>query len=456
MTAILFAAVLASTNPTPEQLLVWRKPDSEGRSCASCHSPDGIELSKYKFGSADIARRASRHLQPNDQATIVAMLALTNSSTPDPLNDRPGQPGGRVLPGATPSVRDLAFGNELKTALPYLMGKAIVNIAQATKARDEILNLDLRKLRIGIEFNRISEDVFHGSEHATIASWFPDVPIHLSPDIVARQDQYLAKPTVSNLREIDSAVLAANPPTSALDSIALAKYRSLLVFSHRLRVGTKEPIVLGKGFQANPMWMVAEAARFYSGSNASALSIPAGVASEKKRPWAEQLKEMRLPWFWLGWMEDPALFQSGQLSETRTGHYFVTALLDDGPYPIHAAFVAAKRMVDLGYKPGSWKSTIARHLEIQYSALAVSDRFKDAEPTQPAQRELYKTLLGNLHRMSSLLLLEDLTRTGRAIRPESQLGQLTQVQQYVPMDAKIFTSLTKRLKNAKPELPKEQ
>src|SRR3954468_15656272 len=58
--------VTPSHGPAPdayrEGLALWRTRDSRGRACASCHSPDGIELAAYSYDAATFKRRATPHL----------------------------------------------------------------------------------------------------------------------------------------------------------------------------------------------------------------------------------------------------------------------------------------------------------------------------------------------------------------------------------------------------------
>jgi hypothetical protein len=447
---LILAALLALTvQPQSGQIDVWRKLDAQGRACASCHSPDGLELSVFNFGRTDVLRRASKHLAADDQLAIFAFLNRKAVESLQPMLDRPLQPGGSPLPGKTAADRDLAFGTNLVRLVPGLT-QPVKDLEGAKRLRDQLLSIDLRTLPVGFFLNRLSEDRFHGEEHATIAQWIPDLPVANSPELFRLQDAYLADPNIETLSALDSATVAANPITQGLADLSLQKYRSLLMLNYRLRTNDRSRIVLGRGNQANPMWQVGDLARQYAGADARMMGAPHEVALAKTVLWSKQLKDMQIPWFWLGWTEDPGLSRSGLVPETMTGHYFVTSLLDNGPYPIHAAFVVARRMVELGYGQNSWNSPMPRHPELQFSAFAVSHRLTGLEIQNPAQKVLFRLILTNTFRMMTLLVADDARRSGAAIHRESQAGQARYLATYLKLDA---SDVLRALAQARAEIP---
>mgnify|MGYP001102033955 FL=1 len=231
-----FIALLATQSVANAELTAWRTPDSKGAACASCHSPDGIELSAYGFGSTDIVRRASAHLNESNRALVLKQVlggrkALPKQSVLTP-EDRPMQPGGVVLPGNSPEERDVALLMELRELVPALFNKPIQTASEAKVAASKILSLDLRSVRVGIIMNRLSEDGFHGPEHASLANWIPDVAIPISPVFIAAQEAYLDCPTPATLALLDEAARRAFTPKSPIESLSLAKYRCLLVMQH--------------------------------------------------------------------------------------------------------------------------------------------------------------------------------------------------------------------------------
>lgn len=456
--------LLAFFVPQAAELAIWRKPDAQGRACASCHSPDGIELAAFRFADKDVLRRASRHLDAEDQASIVALLLRERKALPtrlsfDPSIQRPLQPGGSALPGADARTRDLAFAKQIAGVAPAFGARPIASLSDAKQARDQLLRLDLRSVRVGFDFSRLSEDGFHGPEHATMAQWFPDTPMNLGADVIQAQDAYLKEPSVVHLRILDQKILSANAPQTALQAFSLAKFRSGLVLQHRLRFAAgqaKEDIrqPLGTGSNANPMWLVGDQARIYSTSDASILGLPSDVARAKTQAISDQMHGLRLPWFWMGWLEDPALSHSGLQQETQTGNYFVRALIEDGPYPAHTMFVVAERMVRLAFAPDAWTFFTPRHFEFQFSGLAIQAMLSQIHESDPT----YRRIAANTFRMALYLELDDLNRTGKVIRPESQAGQiryvLTQLEGLTPADRALAAKVLTRLKSAQREVSK--
>ena len=181
MILILAVWIASQKDSIDPGLIAWRTPDNAERSCSSCHSPDGIELAAYGFAKDDLVRRAARHLTEERQTQVVKWILQNrgkiHGEAVNPMMGRPLQPGGRVLPGFTPKDRDLAFQTSLGSAAPKLEGPRIRSLKAAKEIRDEVLDLDLKSLSVGIEMNRLSEDGFHGKDHATLAHWIPDVPV---------------------------------------------------------------------------------------------------------------------------------------------------------------------------------------------------------------------------------------------------------------------------------------
>jgi hypothetical protein len=118
-----------------EGLKIWRKPGAiqNDAACATCHSPDGIELAAYNFTDQDITRRALPHVSQDEAQVLVqyihALRAKYQLTTlKSPMEDRPFQPGESVLPGVTATERDFEFSKQLATKLPLLFGKPITTV----------------------------------------------------------------------------------------------------------------------------------------------------------------------------------------------------------------------------------------------------------------------------------------------------------------------------------------
>jgi hypothetical protein len=443
----------------------WRKLDAKARSCNSCHSPDGIELRAYGFTTDNIVRRTLPHLEAAE-GQLIARVIQGLRPTVTPIGDRPLQPGGKVLPGRTPLERDAAFAQSLKNSLPYMTTERVASEADAIRARDELRNVDLATLPIGIPFNRLSEDGFHGTEHRTVASWFPDVAPRRNADgmpaFLSAQDRYLSDPSDENLRLLDQAnraslVVGATPA----EDLAGVKYRALLLLQHQLRTGRLVPMVKRgqKGDRQNPFWDIGEFGRFLlEDQSIDVLGLPEDVSAKKigGPDFATQARDLRLPWFWLGWILDPGLQLSGSRRETRRGDYFTKFLWIDGPYPMHGAFMTSKRMVEQAFNPNCWNDRYSPRIEIQYSFFLTGDNALTKEPIDPAARKIYRRFTANSCRMSLYLLRKEIQDSHEAIRPESQRFQVGMIQKVLakfdpqPRDSALIAEVLSLLSSARP------
>ncbi len=329
----------------------------------------------------------------------------------------------------------------------------------AIKVRDEVLRIDLKSLPVGLVFNRLSEDGFHGTDHRTVANWLPDVPVPISDEAA---DKYLADPSDANLRAMDAeAKKRAQSASSPGESLAIAKYRSLLVLQHQLRTGRFTPLALpGKlANNQNPFWDVADFARTYAAENdVAALHLPSDITAAKQGgpAFTEQLKALRLPWFWMGWTLDPALQISGLSGETQRGDYFARYLWQDGPYPAHLAFMITKKLVEQGYNPRLWNNPrFPQRYEMSLSGFILGDDLENLKLEGDYGRQ-FARLAANVLRTSMYLSRRNVRDTSEAFHPEAQSNQVHLAMAYLrrvdpqPADLKLSQDLLTRLAKAKP------
>jgi len=425
------------TKQEPEILVqglkVWRKPGAinNAAACATCHSPDGIDLAVYNFSDDDIMRRALRHLPPEDCSVLVQYIhALRTkyqfSTLRDPMEDRPLQPGGKVLPGSTPAERDLAFGKELAETYPLLFGAPIKSLDEAKAAEAQILSVPANTLRIGIPLNRISEDVAHGNEHASIAQWFPEieptVPSANLADWYVLEDQYLKSPTPENLHLLVSKHREWAPESrmSGLAAISAAKFNALLVWQDRVRNHTENStknvssdVLIYSNF--NPIWQVGEVARQMVGRGARELGMDADTIAKKTigPSVQEQVQQLRLSWFWAGWLSDQGLFKTSLDPKTKLGMWQAQSLSQDGPYPIHSVYTNVRRQAVISNDPEAWGETLHRKRRLwDFAGLRSFDYQQQDIPTQPENRKLYFKFLCNSIRMNLYLVKDSIDKTG--------------------------------------------
>jgi len=445
-------------DPYVEGLAIWRKPGAiEGHAaCATCHSPDGIELAEYNFPDDDIRRRAMAHLDSDDTERIVSFIHSVRdkyriTKLLDPIQDRPLQPGGSVLPGATPAVRDEAFGQELSRVLPEFFTAPILTDEQAHAAAKQLMALDLSKLRYGIPLNRLSEDIAHGDEHGSIAQWFPEeppaVPTEHLQEWYQAEDAYLADPSDDRLKALEELhqKLMGPPRYMPLAAIDQAKFRALLSLQQRYRHHQDGPaggaffapdLIPDNKYQTgNQFWEVGFPINDLINRTVAAMGMPADVATKKRAATdlAREAADLRVAWTWLGWLSDQSLRHTDRDRKTRLGMWFALSLWEDGPYAIHNVFAEARRQVISSFDPQSWVSPGPQHLYWDFPGIRIGQRFIVQAPAAGPHREMYMKFTANCMRMNLFLLRDELQRIHTIwIRRNSRVN-LEQITQFIEL-----------------------
>ena len=419
--AFLVALIVRPERQSPN-LDAWFIKDKNQQSCASCHSVDGIELRNFR--AADVQRRTARHHE-GQTAAAVAQIIQANAAPSGEIGTeiRPMQPGGSVLKGSTPIERDAKFLFSIKKKFPELF-VPVTSLKDALALHKAILSINLGEVPIGILMNRLSEDGSHGDEHRTIANWFPDVPTFDSSEMRNQLESYRSNPTIAALDALDKKVVELAKPTDPFASLSLAKYRALMVYQHELRTHqTSTYLPIG-----NPFWQIADFARIYPEADSVAVRVPSEIAEAKRMSttFKDQLKQLRLPWFWLGWIHDPSLTQSGGSKETVRGDYFSRFLEEDGPYLAHEIFMLTRKLSEQTRMPLFPNYPF----EIQYSFFLTNTPLVKREPKDVKARDLFRQFTVNSFRMSLYILENDLTKTSRAIRKVPQANQIGYIRQY--------------------------
>ena len=437
--------VLLARPPVDQRKLdAWFHKDSKGQSCASCHSVDGIEL--RSFAEIDIRRRTSRHHTGETAAEILSLLAShPRVGTDNGIDIRPMQPSGKVLAGKTPAERDNSFLVNLNSQHPTLFAPVRTH-DQALAFQKEMLKIDIRQLPIGIELNRMSEDGFHGPAHQSIANWLPDVPSFDSDALRLELEAYRTNPTETNLELIDTKVTKIAKVNDSFTGLALAKYRALLVYQHELRTNALTTFLP----KENPFWQVGEFGRLFAEADAISINVPADIIATKNltSTFKAQLKQLRLPWFWLGWTRDPSLTKSGRDKPTVRADYFCRFLEEDGPYIGHESLMLARKMAEQGRNP----LYPGIPFEILYSSFLVNTPLIDREPQNAKARHLFRQFTTNSFMMSLTLLEDDLKKSNKALHQVPQLNQIGYIRKYLnethsPLSAQI-DRIIRRLNSA--------
>jgi hypothetical protein len=378
-------------------LAAFRRVGQHG-SCSGCHAPDGFDLAKFAYSDEDIRRRAVEHVTPSEAEAIVRYVHALRikHDIRRPLNPeifRPLQPGLEMLPGATDDDRDRAFAFYLRDSLRLRVAtEAIDSEAKAVAAADELRALDLRRLKVGVPFDRWAEDKFHGPSHGThhgsVAEWLPNMATDPKPSQAGEFyrifDAYAARPTDEALwhfyDQLGSMTQSHEPAWTGGSGRAyewmLEKYRSVQVFTHMLRHDTIDLPDRGcdlpnydlmayrdMAIARNPIWRVGDVIRknpLQIHQPDPQTSFPPFVDTTidpRQEVRRHQSEIIQLAWFWAGWQYDPALLTSDASFETVSGDYFYP--INQKYFKVHYAFVLAKLSVEKASAEG-WERALGR------------------------------------------------------------------------------------------------
>ena len=425
-----------------EGLEAWRKPGAiqAGAACANCHAPDGLDLAYFAFSETTIKRRAKPHtsqfsteLSGKDFEKIKKMieaLRIKYNITPkDPMEFRPLQPGGEVLPGNTAADRDLAFGQQLQKMNLLFVSEPVLSLEDAKLHREEWLEVNPRTLKVGIPFNRWSEDPFHGTEHATMADWLPDLPRipkeGKAEEWYALQDQYLQNPTDEKFWEMYNNEHRHNQSSfkGSSEHFFRRKYRSVLMAQHMFR---KEVMNQDEfpdrptlaWFPArnddidNPIWDIGLTAHNLRNgpSDEGDFAMPPNVLLRSKPSGTikEQMDDIRVPWFYAGWLFDQGLQHSRGGEATTQARYFTLHMHIDDGYPIHNAFAITRKLIVENFD----KEIHAEGKPLNANYENFSNRATHEEPDDAEAREIYRLLTENSFRMMALFIQEEIAANG--------------------------------------------
>lgn len=449
-------------------LVAWRKGDARGAACASCHSPDAIDLALIGYPDSTILRRAGQHLAIEDARKVVDFVhaqrrrfAITRPCAP---SWRPFQPGGEPLPGNTVEQQEMSFAAHLASLKLTVAVGRVDGLADAIKARDELLAIDLRKLRIGIPLPRWTEDMFNGPEHRSIVDWIPENPrIPNDARWYALQDAYLADPSDANLfKLIDAYAQLTNDGGMAADFEAHQtvgarnwmgeampiKFETVLLGSHHFRLELlKRP---GGWFDRprvpyadevdgwmNPYFQVAQHSLSAPCANDKEcnrtyhLQLPSPLIDEAKAydDASEFIASLSHPFFTLGQLLDQGLLLSGGAGHNTTeaiywnAEHFPHNHVHKPFFSIHRTFVQTQMMTakgNTGLAPlvrGDPNSPVPALLHGKWCRLTGLDVPKDpADPRGEVAAKLKTNALRTL-----LLLMREQLQKGAPVSVRSEL-----------------------------------
>lgn len=466
-----FTNVTAGGARTEEEIIsaglaAWRKTDPDGVRCVDCHSPMGYDIALFNFTREDVRRAGEPHLSQADNDAIFDMLEVWRAKYPPAggLKDfrtfRPLQPGdGHVVGGAdSPAdVRDAAFGQLLKANFKIARDR-VVTLEQARAAAQELIDVDLLGLSIGIKFNLWSRSALReGAEvGGEVAEWLPPIGIHPKPESEAQwfalQDAYIANPTEENLWAIfhatatmvqaDSHNFTAGATKDGFFKLALEQYRGNLIFQHdQLQRARGESALFDRETGGTPFasqqgkssanlaffWSIGDTARTIDTTpmEQTPLRNQESVFVSDQVTLRDQMNDFRLTWMFMGWLFDNGLVHSGGSNSTTSGEYLIGQLWfgnkDDTPvkwgYPFHYVFFNATHQYKRGFNPANWGkaySQAPQNFTINKNYYLGYGRWKKTFNVAgyPAAEADYKRLLSNHLRANLLIHLDEVERLG--------------------------------------------
>ena len=440
-------------------LTAWRRIGNHG-GCISCHSPDAFDLALIGYSDADITRRALGHVNAGEAAQIVQLIKAMRQRYKierplHPQTFRALQPGHEVLPGTSAENRDLTFANYLNNDIALIWAKdRIESRTQALAAQQQLLALDLRKLRIGIPFDRWSEDGFHGAGNLSLSEWVPMMGLQSAPGRAAEwhalHDAYIAAPSDANFwayyTRIDEMLVPVEPAGfNNGQAWSLLKYKSIQIAQHMLRhqslnfpdplIGTTGGLVANRStvLSRNPLFRTGDLIRRFplqsDAANPSTL-FPQHLASTiptDQNVLRDQNENFFRVWFWMGWAYDPALLLSDSIFQTVEGDYLYASLL--ARYKVHHAFVVAMTSVAKANATAFFNATgpgVKGHGKWAafnpFMVLHHIERNRNEPPADDPRRVLHDRMYSNTARMWIYLVQQDLESSGTVYSRELVRG----------------------------------
>lgn len=298
------------------------------------------------------------------------------------------------------------------TRLGFNAKDAAGAIVRAKTMRDELKRVNLAQLRMGIPFPLWSQDKFHGPEFKSLNAWLPKVEHGFSKQtpVLAYHNAYLSfaknkrtGASDANLSKLLQSVeqYQSLPGEKFFSSgrgkkFIEAQYLSVQLGSHFMRMEVLQnapaevkaaelipakmksleriainpfpffngPWNFGAHFRDNVLstamaaeqqpFDIATVADFFdmSAAEQANLTDTRQLSPEQLQQLVDESDNIILPWFWMGWILDRTLKFTNQDFPPPSAEYFAEHLWKRNQgYPIHAAFMVAKRNVEILVAP---------------------------------------------------------------------------------------------------------
>ncbi|MDX1671609.1 MAG: hypothetical protein R3211_04655, partial [Balneolaceae bacterium] len=162
----------------------------------------------------------------------------------------------------------------------------------------------------------------------------------------------------------------------------------------------------------NPIWDIGMIAHGLRGGadDIDDFSMPPPVLmrSQPSGTIGEQMNDIRVPWFYAGWLFDQGLQHSGGGDATTQARYFTLHMHIDDGYPIHNAFAITRKLTVENFDTDI--HTEDKPLNANYENF--SNRAAREAPEDPEAREIYRLITENSFRMMAFLIQEQINTGG--------------------------------------------
>ena len=407
----------------------WTQPGKDGLSCSSCHSPTGREVWQSDISLEDVKRRALNHLGENDAQQLLSEVSVLRGPVQTsnfPL--RPFEPRGGALRGETPTDRDQAFAETLKTSLPSLIGKKVWTLAEAEVAAKELTAVPLKDVRTGIIYDPVSRDPVRPNDGPNLGDWIADAPLDRKDTL---EYERVCQKNYDAVNGYDVKGIATDlaknvaPAETTIAHLSQLKRIALLQYSNYLETGKPpECLPLSSELPEQPIWAVGDLERRIQDMDPQSLGISEHDADRLGVKWGKpaNLAPSALSWMWIGWTLDPGLQNSSLERVAKTGQYLAKAFWDAGPYPWHAAYFAARRPLEQRARAGDHEAFQPEINAFVNNVVLETQAPKDAD---------FANFCANLLRMDCLLVQRDLGKGRKLPYPTSAKQQAVSLWNFV-------------------------
>jgi hypothetical protein len=171
---------------------------------------------------------------------------------------------------------------------------------------------------------------------------------------------------------------------------------------------------LTKGEVPNPFWQVGEYAALNEGLDTETQGMPDEVMQtiSTKLPFPDQMRAIKTPWMWLGWLQDQGLQRTPGDQNTRNARYFTLGLYTDGNYALHNCFMVTRKQLVQSFDPTAMPEGKKQNFVMDFSEFVAHRNAIRYEPQEPERKALFRTMAGNAFRMQMYLLIDEAHRTG--------------------------------------------